>query len=108
MKRTLMTIAATALSASVLSTTFYTRLGSQPAGLEEELRAFIQAPFSGVQFTYVPGGLYFFDTRTGDVWIYDESYRQPTRHYRLHEFGREIERIPTTTADTTKRVTMPR
>lgn len=31
-------------------------------------------PFAGVQFSGAPG-IYFFDNKTGDIWLYDDLFR---------------------------------
>ena len=51
-----------------------------------------QSDFSTVQFSRSPGSWSFFDTRTGDLWIYDESRRMPLWHFRMTELGKTIEK----------------
>jgi hypothetical protein len=45
-------------------------------------------PFAGVQFSGAPG-IYFFDNKTGDIWLYDDLFATKPRvlRYKLGKLG---------------------
>jgi hypothetical protein len=45
-------------------------------------------PFAGVQFSGAPG-IYFFDNKTGDIWLYDDLFATKPRvlRYKLAKLG---------------------
>src|SRR5438067_1376722 len=85
MKIRLKTVAATLLLAGCLVTVFQLQLRSEPTQP--------QTRFSAIQFTRSDGGWWFFDTRSGDIWIYDEERKLPLWHFRLKELGQPLEKI---------------
>ena len=44
------------------------------------------APFAGVQYH----DMEFFDTRTGDVWMYDRSYGKLSARFKLTKLGQAM------------------
>jgi len=80
-------------------------IGAQPpkdaATQASPPRAAAQALPAGLQFTATPvGGIWLFDSQSGDLWYYDaDPERWPTTrssrepgHYRLTELGRPLTR----------------
>lgn len=64
--------------------------------------ALAQPQFAGVQFLPYQNGWWFFDTRTGDIWIYDQERKLPLSHWRLRSLGGGIERVPDVVADSAR------
>ena len=54
-----------------------------------------QSRFSSIQFARSEGGWWFFDTRTGDIWVYDEGKKVPLWHFRLTQLGAPLEKMKT-------------
>jgi hypothetical protein len=56
-----------------------------------------QSPFSGIQFSYFDsrGEEYwrFFDTRTGELWVYGYANLKPLSMYRLRKLGEPLELV---------------
>ena len=49
-----------------------------------------QGSLAGIQFS----GSSFFDTRTGDVWIYDGESGRVLRHFRIGKLGEPALAVP--------------
>lgn len=81
------------LCAAVLSLAVQQQLRSEPP---------VQPQFTGVQFTPYQNGWWFFDTRTGDIWIYDQERKLALSHWRLRSLGGPIERVPRPGADSVR------
>ena len=54
--------------------------------------AMAQGNFSSVQFSSSPGGLKFFDTRTGEIWLYQENGGQMYQHFKITQLGKPVQR----------------
>ena len=83
---------------AVLTTLLTVQLMAQwfrPAAVEAQ-SVEAQSGFSSVQFTRSDGAWWFFDTRTGDLWIYDEARKLPLWHYRMRELGGPLEKVSLT------------
>ena len=52
-----------------------------------------QSGFNAVQFSRSEGALWFFDTKTGDLWIYDEARKLPLWHFRIAKLGAAMEKV---------------
>jgi hypothetical protein len=88
MKSRLGTIALTALLTALLMNALSPWL--RPPTVEAQSR------FGSIQFTRSEGGWWFFDTRNGDLWIYDEARKMPIWHYRLKDLGAPLEHVSLT------------
>ncbi len=55
-----------------------------------------QGGVAGIQFSRSEGALWFFDSRTGDLWIYDEARRMPLWHWKVSRLGAPLENISLT------------
>src|SRR5574341_2634072 len=86
MKSHLTTIILTVVVTLLVSNFLLPKLQSVPA----EAQA---GRFSGIQFMRSEGSLWFFDTRSGDIWIYDEARKLPVWHLRLPNLGAPIEKL---------------
>ena len=51
--------------------------------------ALAQANMSGVQFSAAGGTLYFFDPKSGDVWMYTTQLHQ-IDHFKLTQLGQPL------------------
>ena len=87
MKERLITVAATLLAALGLNALIQGQLRSEPTVVQGQGR------FAAVQFSRSEGGWWFFDTRTGDLWIYDEQRKLPLWHFRVRELGAPLEQV---------------
>ena len=85
MKKALIRSVLALLAAVVLTLVLHTQVRSEAPEA---------ANFAGVQFRPLPNGWSFFDTRTGDIWIYDQERQLPLSHYRLRALGAQIELVP--------------
>ena len=52
-----------------------------------------ESAFAAVEFLPTERSLWFFDRRTGDLWIYDQQRQLPFRHYKLEALGAPLAKV---------------
>ncbi len=93
MRKRVSLVVITVLAALVLSLAVQSQLRSEPPA---------EPQFTGVQFLPYENGWWFFDTRTGDIWIYDQERKLALSHWRLRSLGGPIEQVRRPEADSVK------